>query len=242
MTALASSRSKIPLAATAFFALSCGMAALAQISPVTIVVGEAAGYPGSEVRIPISVKASGNQVVAVNIDVAIGDGVSVVYDSETGAKCETALKGLDNVGALYRLMPPGCAPHARCDGLASVVTTAGLGPIDGLAYTCSLKISTDALAGRRSVECLRSEAADSFGSGLAVECASGVVSVVSCLGDCSFDDVVDIAELVDGVSSAVTGRVPCAAWDSDGDGRIPISDLVFGVTNSLEGCGREEFQ
>lgn len=57
-----------------------------------------------------------------------------------------------------------------------------------------------------------------------------------CPGDCNGDRAVSVAELVRGVSIALGGGVPCAAFDLNGDGTVAISELVAAVDAALDGC------
>ena len=56
-----------------------------------------------------------------------------------------------------------------------------------------------------------------------------------CAGDCNSDYAVDIAELVRGVGIAL-GNTPvevCPAFDSGGDGRVVINELIISLSEKL---------
>lgn len=59
-----------------------------------------------------------------------------------------------------------------------------------------------------------------------------------CAGDCNFDGVVQINELVLGVNVALN-ILPvdqCEAYDANGDGMVGINELIAAVNNALSGC------
>lgn len=65
-----------------------------------------------------------------------------------------------------------------------------------------------------------------------------VGGVEACVGDCGADGAVGIAELVRGVNIAL-GFQPvsaCEAFDCQNNDTVPISCLIQGVNNSLNGC------
>jgi hypothetical protein len=59
-----------------------------------------------------------------------------------------------------------------------------------------------------------------------------------CAGDCSFDLVVRVDELVLGVNLVLTdgSAATCAALDGDGDLRVGVAELVAAVRSALDGC------
>jgi hypothetical protein len=70
---------------------------------------------------------------------------------------------------------------------------------------------------------------------------SGAGGQPACIGDCSGDGAVSVAELIVGVRAVLDGvsPSPCIAWDPDGDGRVRIEDLVRGVAAALAGSCSE---
>jgi hypothetical protein len=62
---------------------------------------------------------------------------------------------------------------------------------------------------------------------------------VSCPGDCDDSQAVVVSELVRGVNIALDRAVlgSCAAFDTGGDGRVSVNELVAAVGAALRGCG-----
>jgi ELWxxDGT repeat protein len=63
-------------------------------------------------------------------------------------------------------------------------------------------------------------------------------TAASCVGDCSADGRVSIAELVRGTNIAL-GLIPvseCSALDPDIDGRVTVSELIAAVDDGLNEC------
>ena len=62
----------------------------------------------------------------------------------------------------------------------------------------------------------------------------------TCVGDCSGNARVDIAELVLGVGIALGNQPPsrCSTLDSSGNGHVEINELIAAVENALSACGR----
>lgn len=64
------------------------------------------------------------------------------------------------------------------------------------------------------------------------------VDGASCVGDCSADRIVTVDEIVRGVRLALgEGQlVGCGAFDTDGDARVTVNEIVASVHAALEGC------
>lgn len=65
-----------------------------------------------------------------------------------------------------------------------------------------------------------------------IPCAS------ECLGDCGSDGSVSVADLVRGVTIALSQQPlsACPSFDEDDDGRVAVNELVAAVNNALSGC------
>jgi len=63
-------------------------------------------------------------------------------------------------------------------------------------------------------------------------------AAAACVGDCSGDGKVSVAELIVGVRISL-GEIPlsqCAAFDATPDGKLHIDELVLAVNAALKGC------
>ncbi|MFN8642352.1 MAG: hypothetical protein U0802_12115 [Candidatus Binatia bacterium] len=62
--------------------------------------------------------------------------------------------------------------------------------------------------------------------------------VLLCAGDCDFDGVVLVNELVLGVNVALNIILidQCDAYDVNGDGQVAVNELIAAVNNALNGC------
>jgi hypothetical protein len=59
----------------------------------------------------------------------------------------------------------------------------------------------------------------------------------ACPGDCDDDGRVAVSELVRGVGLALgLETLPCAAFDTDGSGRITVDEVTQAVRSALDGC------
>lgn len=68
--------------------------------------------------------------------------------------------------------------------------------------------------------------------------SAAALSEVICTGDCNYDHVTEINELVTGVNIALEQASidRCPGFDLTRDGKVEINELVDGVRNSLNGC------
>ena len=60
-----------------------------------------------------------------------------------------------------------------------------------------------------------------------------------CVGDCNTNGVVDVSEIITGVNIAL-GNTPlsaCPSFDSSGDSKVTVDEILHGVSNALNGCG-----
>jgi hypothetical protein len=66
----------------------------------------------------------------------------------------------------------------------------------------------------------------------------GAEARAACTGDCNDDRAVAINELLAGVNISLGSAAmsSCMRFDSDGDARVSVAELVRGVNNALHGC------
>ncbi len=58
-----------------------------------------------------------------------------------------------------------------------------------------------------------------------------------CVGDCNYDGMVVINELIIGVNLALGGStLNCTAFDTNDDGEVSINELIAAVNSALSGC------
>lgn len=57
-----------------------------------------------------------------------------------------------------------------------------------------------------------------------------------CAGDCTGDDSVTVAELIQGVNQALGNGGSCTAFDRDGNQRVSVAELIAAVSRALSGC------
>lgn len=75
----------------------------------------------------------------------------------------------------------------------------------------------------------------------ALFCSAATARAQTCVGDCSYDGVVRIVDLIRGVNIALGfgGVSECPSLDRDGDGVVRVADLITAVRNALNGCPEE---
>ncbi len=81
-----------------------------------------------------------------------------------------------------------------------------------------------------------------FGAALAVGFHAALGSAAgACIGDCNFDRMVEIDELITSVNIALgtEGIAACEGADGSLDDGVDIAELVAAVRNSMQGCGAE---
>src|SRR5262249_33619916 len=73
---------------------------------------------------------------------------------------------------------------------------------------------------------------------LAFWLAPRLVAAQACAGDCNCDSQVIINELIRGVNILLGNALldTCPQFDTDGDGTVVVSELIAGVSNTLQGC------
>ncbi len=75
-----------------------------------------------------------------------------------------------------------------------------------------------------------------------IKCNSGKVTIgglpPACTGDCNYNGIVAINELIVGVNIALGNAnvSTCTAMDANGDGTVAINELIQAVNNALNGC------
>jgi hypothetical protein len=59
-----------------------------------------------------------------------------------------------------------------------------------------------------------------------------------CTGDCDYDGIVEIDELVTGVGIEIESETlaSCLAGDPDGDGTIDVAEMIQAINGALKGC------
>ena len=64
------------------------------------------------------------------------------------------------------------------------------------------------------------------------------VAATTCVGDCNFDGIVTVDELLAGVNIAL-GSLPierCPVFDVNGDGEITVNEIVAAINNAVNSC------
>jgi hypothetical protein len=84
------------------------------------------------------------------------------------------------------------------------------------------------------------ETADRGADRSKIRFSDGMVTVEpgGCAGDCDYNDVVAINELVKGVNIALGSASlgDCSSFDLNDNGRVDINELIAAVNNALNGC------
>ena len=67
---------------------------------------------------------------------------------------------------------------------------------------------------------------------------NGECPVPACTGDCDANGTVEINEIIQCVSIALSNSPvsACAACDANGDGQVEINEIIAAVNNALNGC------
>jgi len=58
-----------------------------------------------------------------------------------------------------------------------------------------------------------------------------------CAGDCTGDESVTVAELIQGVNQALGNGGSCTAFDRDSNQQVSVAELIAAVNRALSGCG-----
>jgi hypothetical protein len=217
-------------------AVPCGAGGCPEIE-----VGSGAAAAGSTVTIPVTLRAHGNAVSAVNVLIRFAESDFGTPDPVcTAGVSVPADKTFLTVGDLF----PGQVSF-------NIFGTSSPIPDGTVLANCTFTISADASSGVLMNDTPEitdtSRIPQEYDETLATD---GTITVLGaggtptptppdgpCVGDCDEDGRVAVSELVTGVNIAVerVSAETCPGFGSEGGG-VGIDDLLAAVGNSLGGC------
>ena len=181
--------------------------------PCTLIrAGTASGGPGERVALPFTLRAFGEEIAGVMVDIDFLDVLSVpAIDSGPRPlpRC-TVNPAIDKNGGGIAYRPPGCTVGVDCSGIrVLLISLHDVDPIpDGSElFTCEVDIAADAAPGTYAVPVFDTEASDPRGNPIEIDAADGEVIVLA-PGNSGRS-----AQLAPGGGCAIaTGEAPDALW------------------------------
>jgi hypothetical protein len=221
-------------------AVVAGLALTAErvLAQPTFSIGDAAGPPGAEVQVPLSLLNDDGEAVSAGVDIAFDD-ADLIFTPPVASSCVID----DRLASTHQL-----GGSVRSPGVVNVEIFIQFAPPplpaleNGRLAVCTFSIRGDAQPGSMfPVGATNVLIGDDMGAEIPSQTDDGLVTVsepVGCLGDCSGDGAVTIEEVVTGVD-VLLGPEPlavCTALDRNSDGAATIEEIAASVANALNGC------
>ncbi len=207
-------------------------------------VGDSCARAGETAQFSVTLDLlSAQEIVGIQLDVTFDLATPIAEGSSGGPACRVD-PTIGKEATAFVFQPMGCIPETNCTGVrAFVLSFTNQDPLPNGAtlYTCDVNIPAGTVPGTYPLAASMQDASGPRGAPAAALASDGQLVVKqppACPGDSNGDLVVGIAELIIGVNLLITDATAdtCAAFDTDGSGKLTIAELIQGVNSALTGC------